>query len=306
MDSILCIGELLIDFIEDKSSEVKRFILNPGGAPANVSQVVGALGGKAFILGSVGRDSFGDEIEKVLIKNNVFINYLVRVHTPTTISFVTIDDNGDRDFIFYRGADRDLNISQFGRNELQKIGMVHFGSATAFLDGELNNSYQSLLEISFKDNKFISFDPNFRSFFWGKNIEKFRKHIMPFIEKSDLVKLNEEELLIVTQNESISESINFLSKEYDATFILTLGKNGSIVFNKDYEMNFEAKKVKAVDTTGAGDAYIGSFLYKISQHENKKEILMDKDEIKNIAYFATNIAGEICKKYGALTALNDL
>jgi Sugar kinases, ribokinase family len=129
---------------------------------------------------------------------------------------------------------------------------------------------------------------------------------MPYIEKSDLVKLNEEELLIVTQNESISESINFLSKEYDATFILTLGKNGSIVFNKDYEMNFEAKKVKAVDTTGAGDAYIGSFLYKISQHENKKEILMDKDEIKNIAYFATNIAGEICKKYGALTALNDL
>jgi fructokinase len=306
MDSILCVGEMLIDFIEDKTSEEKRFILNPGGAPANVAQVIGALGGIAFILGSVGKDSFGDEIEKTLIKNKVFTEYLVKVETPTTISFVTIDDSGERDFIFYRGADRDLNLSQVGISELKKFDIVHFGSATAFLDGELNNSYQRLLELSFKENKFISFDPNYRSFFWSKDKDKFRKYAIPFIEKSDLVKLNEEELFIITQSESISEAINFLSKEYDATFAITLGKNGSIVFNKNYKINIEAEKVNVIDTTGAGDAYIGSFLYKISQFENKKMLLGDKDEIRRIAYYSNNIAGKICTRYGALTALIDL
>jgi fructokinase len=297
---------MLIDFIEDKASEEKRFTLNPGGAPANVAQVIGALGGIAFILGSVGKDAFGEEIEKTLIKNKVFTEYLVKVETPTTISFVTIDDSGERDFIFYRGADRDLSLSQLGINELKKFDIVHFGSATAFLDGELNNSYQKLLELSFEENRFISFDPNYRSFFWGKDKDKFRKYAISFVEKSDLVKLNEEELLIITQSESISDAMNFLKDKYDATFAITLGKNGSILFNKDYKIDIEAEKVKAIDTTGAGDAYIGSFLYKISQFEDKKMLLNDKEEIRRIAYFSNNIAGKICTKYGALTALIDL
>ncbi|TJX65913.1 carbohydrate kinase [Soehngenia saccharolytica] len=305
MSNILCIGEMLIDFIEEKPSLVKRFTLNPGGAPANVAQVIGILGGKAFIMGSVGKDSFGNEIENVLIKNNVSNKYLRKVETPTTISFVTIDENGDRDFIFYRGADKDFDLSQIELNEFADFDIVHFGSATALLEGKLNSSYQRLLEISLKENKFISFDPNYRNFFWNKEREKFKNSIMPFIQKSDLVKLNEEELQIVAENESTSEAINILRERFNTTFAVTLGKNGSIIFNKNYEINIGAEKIKAIDTTGAGDGYIGAFLYKVAQFEDKKMILADRDEIIKIAHFSNDIAGKICTRYGALTALID-
>ncbi|MBC7088303.1 MAG: carbohydrate kinase [Tissierellales bacterium] len=306
MNKILCVGEILIDFIEEKSDESLKFIANPGGAPANVAQVIGVLGGNASIIGSVGYDSLGDFLENSLKENNVSTKYLIKTSVPTTIAFVTVSKNGERDFIFYRGADKELSISSIKQDIINESDIVHFGSATAFLEGDLNEAYYYLLERSLKDDKLVSFDPNYREFFWGKNIELFKKNALNFILHSDFVKLNEEELMLISMKESLSEAIDEFKNMYSATFAITLGKKGCVIFNNEYTIEIESEKIDAVDTTGAGDAFVGTFLFNLAKYENMKSTLKNREIIAEIGKLSNNIAGKICTRYGALSALKDL
>ncbi|NMR88954.1 carbohydrate kinase, partial [Vibrio parahaemolyticus] len=157
-----------------------------------------------------------------------------------------------------------------------------------------------------KDDKLVSFDPNYREFFWGKNIELFKKNALNFILHSDFVKLNEEELMLISMKESLSEAIDEFKNMYNATFAITLGKKGCVIFNNEYTIEIESEKIDAVDTTGAGDAFVGTFLFNLAKYENMKSTLKNHEIIAEIGKLSNNIAGKICTRYGALSALKDL
>ncbi|MGB7394852.1 MAG: PfkB family carbohydrate kinase, partial [Pricia sp.] len=165
MKTIYCIGELLIDFVaENQGSDLTKadvFTKKPGGAPANVACAIARLGGRSKFIGSVGRDPFGTYLLKVLEDNEVDTSLAQRSKTFTTSAYVSIAENGERDFVFSRGADKKLKYDTAVKKGF-KDNMVHLGAATALLGGNLEDAYNRYFFDALCQDTFISFDPNFR------------------------------------------------------------------------------------------------------------------------------------------------
>ncbi|MDW7668426.1 MAG: carbohydrate kinase [Bacillota bacterium] len=307
MNSVLCIGEMLIDFIGSKKDSnlagQESFIMKPGGAPANVSCVIGSLGGSCYFYGSVGMDGFGDFLETTLKDYSVKTQWLNRSSMPTTLAFVSIDSQGERDFIFYRGADADVSITNTENFEEVNIQIVHFGAATGFLEGNLKNTYIELLHRAKKEGYFISFDPNYRDAFWSEKPDVFRKSCDEFLRLADIIKLSEEEAFLISKVNNEKDMVEYFRNKYKATYAVTMGSRGALVFNKEWEMTISAPKVKVVDTTGAGDAFIGALLYELSNTDQPHSTVKSKTKMKKYIERANGVASNICTELGALSAL---
>ena len=169
MKKIFCIGELLIDFVaENQGSDLRKasvFTKKPGGAPANVACAISKLGGSSTFIGCIGDDPFGNFLEQILIENSVDTRHLQKTDTFTTLAFVSIAENGERDFVFSRGADRELKYLPKIKSEF-KGNMLHLGAATALLGGPLESAYGHYFFDGLTERACISFDPNFRQDLW--------------------------------------------------------------------------------------------------------------------------------------------
>ena len=304
--SILCIGELLIDFISQNIGNnletSSLFLKKAGGAPANVSAVISKLGGNSYYCGKVGYDGFGTFLEKTLLDFGVDCSLLVKSSShPTTLAFVSLEKDGERDFSFVRGADAYLEFSELDENILLDTNIFHFGSATGFLKGELQNTYYKTLDFAVKNNKIVSFDPNYRAVFWSSNKSEFIEKSMSFIKHSHILKISEEELFILTGIDDFKNSVDYLHKKGAKLITVTLGKKGTFVSNGVFSQTIPSIEIKSIDSTGAGDAFIGAFLYYI---EKNSISLDDFEQIKNYVAKANIIAAKVCTKMGALEALD--
>ncbi|HAS74936.1 MAG TPA: carbohydrate kinase [Clostridiales bacterium UBA8960] len=307
MNKVLCIGELLMFFIGGEKdvnlAHQQAFMMKAGGAPANVACVVGALGGESMFYGAVGRDGFGDFLADTLKRFKVDTSNLIRSIKPTTLAFVSVAKNGARDFVFVRGADADLELTDLDVKSYEATKIVHFGAATAFLDGHLNRTYHQLLINALADDKCVSFDPNYRSAFWEMDQKGFVERVMPFIEKAHLIKLSDEEAFLISGLNDIEMAKVFFKSRFDGTFAITLGDKGVDLFNKEWSVHVPAIDVEVKDTTGAGDAFVGALLYSLSYSQKPLETLKDQSIMKEFARIANDVAASVCTEYGALTAL---
>lgn len=165
---ILCIGEALIDMIctdvNTSLTDGQQFLKKAGGAPANVAAAIAALGGKVELAAKVGADPFGNHLVKVMQDFGVGIDLMLQDEKYfTTIAFVSLMQNGERDFYFNRGADGQLSLRDIENINLGEFSILHFGSATAFLPGPLQETYVDLMKQCLRQDVFISFDPNYRN-----------------------------------------------------------------------------------------------------------------------------------------------
>ena len=134
-DTILCIGEALIDFIPNEFDKplkkVNSFKPMVGGAPANVSAAIAKLGGKAKLLTKVGDDAFGNKIIDELKESGVDTSLImIDENYDTSLAFVSLTDEGNRDFMFYRrtAADLNLKVDELPRDIMDDVSIFHFGS----------------------------------------------------------------------------------------------------------------------------------------------------------------------------------
>ena len=129
MKKIFCIGELLIDFVAENQgkdlTKAKEFSKKAGGAPANVSCAISKLGGDSVFIGCVGNDPFGTFLLRILEDEKVDISLAQKSDTFTTLAFVSLDEDGERDFVFSRGADRELaydsSHKSYFKNKLESL-----------------------------------------------------------------------------------------------------------------------------------------------------------------------------------------
>ena len=139
MKKVLCPGEALIDFISTSAGkslkETEGFIKKAGGAPANVAAAISKLGAEAYFCGTVGKDAFGEFLEDTFNKNNINTEMMFKLENAnTTLAFVSLTEDGDRDFQFMRDADSCLSFELI-ESKLKNFDLFHFGTATAFLEG---------------------------------------------------------------------------------------------------------------------------------------------------------------------------
>lgn len=223
---ILCIGEALIDLIctdvGKTLSEGQNFLKKAGGAPANVAAAIAALGGDVSLAAKVGNDPFGKHLIDVMVSFNVSTDWMIKDETSfTTFAFVSLMENGERDFYFNRGADGQLNEDEVAAIDLSQYSIVHFGSATAFLPGPLQTAYTALLQKAKQQNLFISFDPNYRHLLYKDDKESFIYQSWNFLKSCHFFKVSDEEAMMITGKASVEDAAQLLLENTTAVFAIT-------------------------------------------------------------------------------------
>lgn len=298
MKKVICPGEALIDFVSmDIGKTLKAtdgFIKKAGGAPANVAAAISKLGAEAYFCGTVGDDAFGGFLEDTLNNNNINTELLFKIKNNTTFAFVSLMENGERDFEFARDADECLTFDMIS-DRLEEFDLYHFGSATAFMGGNLKDTYFKLKEYAKSNNNIISFDANYRESLFGNNKEEFIKCCKEFIVDSNIVKLSEEEAKLISGIEDIKEASQYIVNLGCENLMVTLGKEGTLLSNREKQILIKTKEVKMKDATGAGDAFIGAVIAQILNEPGKS--------MEKIVEMANLVGGITTTKLGALESI---
>ncbi|MFS4468896.1 carbohydrate kinase family protein [Maribacter sp. 2210JD10-5] len=306
MKKIFCIGELLIDFVAEKQgkdlSKAKEFSKKAGGAPANVACAISKLNGKSHFVGAVGKDPFGNFLLDVLDDNNVDISLAQRFEVFTTLAFVSIDENGERDFVFSRGADKELKYDSSLKANF-KNNIVHFGAATALLGGNLEDAYGRYFFDALTQDSFISFDPNYRGDLWKNKEDVFIKKCMPFVEKSHLCKFSLEEAYLLSGKNSLDEACEKLHEIGANIIAITLGAEGTLISTSHFKKTIPSIKVNPLDTTGAGDAFIGCLLKQISDLDTLENLNANTEMLSKMVTKANKAGAITTTNFGAIESL---
>ncbi|SFC85792.1 carbohydrate kinase family protein [Clostridium uliginosum] len=305
--NIFCIGELLIDMVCVDNKGLKdgeKFEKKAGGAPANVAASITKLEGNAYFLGQVGDDFFGKFLIGLL--NDLNINTEMAVEKgSTTMALVGINSDGERNFDFLRGSDGDYSFENVNTSKITSTDIIHFGSATGFLDGELKKTYFKLLKYAKENNIYVSFDPNYRdALIKDDMLDQFIIDSKEFLKYSDFTKLSDEELYLITKEKDITDGVNKLHKLGVKVVTITLGSKGTYLSINGENVIIPSIKIKQVDSTGAGDSFVGAVLKQVSDFEDKRNISID--QWKNIIAFANKVGAITCTNYGAIASMPTL
>lgn len=311
MQKITCIGEALIDMIcTDKGKTLEageHFLKKTGGAPTNVAAAIAALGGKVELAAKVGNDPFGMQLIHTMQEFGVNTEYMIATKEQfTTFAFVSLKEDGERDFVFNRGADGYLTLDETKSLLHNGTGIVHFGSATAFLPGHLQQTYHSLLNEAKEKNYFISFDPNYRHLLFAHQQQSFIKQSIQFIQHCHFFKVSDEEALLISGMPTVAEAADWLSQQSQATFCITLGKEGTLLSYKKQQITIASIPVNVVDTTGAGDAFVGALLYQLSSLPFTQLNQLKFEDWQQLVLNANKAGAKTCTYMGAMEAFKHL
>ena len=311
MKKVLCIGEALIDMIcTDRGTNLSKgqnFLKKAGGAPANVAAAIAALGGGVDMAAKVGKDPFGVHIIELLKEMGVDTQWVLQDEKHfTTFAFVSLMEDGERDFYFNRGADGQLSSKDLSGLNLNEYSIVHFGSATSFLPGPLQSAYIDLLEQSKKAGAIISFDPNYRHLLFPKNTQSFIDQCWPFIEQAHFFKLSDEEAILITGCDTVHDAAASLRKKSKAVFAITMGKEGTLLSMGDHLEMIGSIAITPVDATGAGDAFVGAVLFQLINSNPSLLKQIDIDLWKKMIANANKAGARTCEFMGAMEAFKHL
>lgn len=307
MKRVISIGEALIDFIPNqKGCELKNvlgFERVAGGAPANVSAVVAKLGGKSNFISKLGKDAFGNHIIEVLKEANVNVDYVLRSDKANTgLAFVSLKEDGNRDFSFYRNpsADMLLEESEVKKEWFEDCHSMHFCSVD-LIECPMKYAHKKAIEFALENKSIISFDPNVRLPLWDSE-DACRDAIMEFLPLAHVVKISDEELEFVTGYDNMDEAKEVLFKGNVNMVLFTKGKDGAEAYTKDRVVKIPGNIVEVVDTTGAGDSFIGSFLFKLLADDVNMEQLnsISDEKLREYLTFANAYAAYSTTKKGAI------
>ncbi|WP_332632532.1 carbohydrate kinase family protein [Halalkalibacter flavus] len=306
MYDVTAIGELLIDFTPYGTSENggSLFEQNPGGAPANVLVALAKLNKQTGFIGKVGNDQFGHYLKKVMEDHKVDMSGLVfSQDVNTTLAFVHLDEDGDRSFSFYRkpGADMTLDSKEIDKSVIKNSRIFHFGSLSMTHEPAASATLDSA-KYAKENGIIVSYDPNLRMPLWSST-EDAKNMIIKGLPFADILKISEEEFQFITGSTDLVKGTGYLCKEYGISLIfVTRGKKGCFYRMKEFTGSKEGIKVATIDTTGAGDAFLGGVLYKILEKGGRPSEL-EREEVKSIAAFANGVAAVSTTNKGGIPSM---
>lgn len=302
---IISLGEALIDFIPVDSDNL-IYQKSPGGAPANVAVGLARLGAQSAFLGKVGNDVLGTFLKDTLEAFHVKTEHMLLTEEARTGAvFVTLAANGERSFDFYidPSADRFLTCDELNESLFESSKILHYGSISMISEPSRSATIKAV-ELARKNGLIVSYDPNLRMSLW-ENENVARETILSMFDSADLIKISEEELEFLTGESTIEKGVEKLSMYNIPLLLVTVGSEGSYAFTGNVTARIEAMKVNAVDTTGAGDAFVSGVLYQLNEYEGSLSDLSEKDLV-DIGRFASVSGGLAASTKGAMTALPTL
>ncbi|KAH9783567.1 putative fructokinase-4 [Citrus sinensis] len=327
---IVSFGEMLIDFVPTVSgvslAEAPGFLKAPGGAPANVAIAVARLGGKAAFVGKLGDDEFGHMLAGILKENGVSadgINF--DQGARTALAFVTLRADGEREFMFYRNpsADMLLRPDELNLELIRSAKVFHYGSISLIVE-PCRSAHLEAMKAAKEAGALLSYDPNLRLPLWPSP-EEAREQIMSIWDKAEVIKVSDVELEFLTGSDKIDDesalslwhpNLKLLLVTLEPLAIgdvvswLDVKGQGLLLLFKSFFLGTEsacsfrgavdAFHVNTVDTTGAGDAFVGALLGKLVDDQS---VLEDEPRLREILKFANACGAITTTKKGAIPAL---
>ncbi|KAK1323448.1 Fructokinase-2 [Acorus calamus] len=303
---VVSFGEMLIDFVPDVAgvslAESMGFLKAPGGAPANVAVAITKLGGRSAFVGKFGDDEFGHMLANILKKNGVDDSGVrFDPHARTALAFVTLKKDGEREFMFYRNpsADMLLTESELELPLIKGCNIFHYGSIS-LISEPCRSAHMAAMKAARDAGALLSYDPNVRLPLWP-SAEAAREGIKSIWKEADFIKVSDDEVAFLTEGDPENEEV-VLSLWYEGLklLIVTDGEKGCRYFTKDFKGKVSGFAVKTVDTTGAGDAFVGSLLLSLAKNN---ELYQDEEKLREALEFS-NACGAICTtQKGAIPAL---
>ncbi|WP_298773342.1 carbohydrate kinase [uncultured Shewanella sp.] len=308
--SLLAFGEALIDFLSNGDTP-ETFTKYPGGAPANVTVAYAKLGGKSAFCGMFGQDMFGDYLLTSLTEHQVDTRYCLQTSkAKTALAFVSLDAHGERSFSFYRPPAADLLFlaSDFTPQAFIDNRLFHICS-NSLTEESIYESTIHGLTLAKTHQCLRSFDVNLRLNLWESDVLAFER-IWQCIHHCDILKLSQEELDFLLSHRHEQQESDFIQQCFKQGVSIIMISNGHLPV-RYYTANFHGEcqipTIQVVDTTAAGDAFVGGMLFKLNQYLNEEKVLNqlvhEQNKLQHIIDFATLCGAFACTQKGAFPSL---
>jgi fructokinase len=305
MPDVVCLGELLIDFVPTVTGtsliDAPAFKKAPGGAPANVAVGLARLGVASAFMGKVGDDPFGHFLAQTLADGGVDTGPLrFTGQARTALAFVSLRADGEREFMFYRhpSADMLLTPDEIDEDALRAARALHFGSISLISEPSRSATLHAI-EVARGAGCLISCDPNLRLALWPDRAAA-RAGLLLAIRNAQLVKISDEELRFLTGSDDPSAARAQLWHDGLELLVVTLGSAGCVYFTRAHEGVVVGFGVVAVDTTGAGDGFVAGLLQGIIADRG---IAGEPARLRGLCRFANAVGALTTTERGAIPAL---
>ncbi len=258
---IWVLGDAVVDLIPDGENHYLRCA---GGAPANVAVGVARLGGDSAFIGRVGKDPLGEFMQQTLQAEQVDTSYMILDPQQRTSTVIVGLNEGERSFTFMVNPSADQFLQVADLPNFQAGEWLHCCSIALINNPSREATFEAIRRIK-AANGFFSFDPNLRESLWA-SFEEMKQVVMQAVALADVLKFSEEELTLLTDTQTLDEAFKKITALYpQKLIIITLGKDGALYHLNGKQDVIAGKAVKPVDTTGAGDAFVGGLLAGLSQ-----------------------------------------
>ena len=286
---ILVVGSISIDntiFTKQLPSAgtttvADSYFQNIGGKGANQACASLFLGGNVSFIGAIGKDHNGDLVESFLKEQGLNAR-LKRSDKPTGIAFIILEEqSAENRILIVQGANTDLTKEDIYKNlDLFTEGDILL---TQFENDMETVSY--VIKKAYEKHMLVVVNP--------APIKELKEEYYQYI---DYLVPNEHELEALSHKTDILLAAKELLSRGAKNVIVTLGEKGSVLINKDEYIKVEPHKVDAVDTTAAGDSYLGALVSKLSEGKSIKEAME----------FASLCSSKTVTKKGAIVSLPHL
>ena len=309
MIDVTSLGELLIDFtmVSADGEGYPTMAAHPGGAPANFLAALAKYGKRTALLGKVGTDKFGRLLKGTLEGAGIETRGLVAADDVfTTLAFVTLDASGDREFSFSRkpGADTCIRFEELDLSLIDEARAFHFGTLS-LTDEPARSTTQQAVAYAKAHGKLITYDPNLRKPLW-KDLDEAKTQMLWGLQHADVVKISDEEVEFLFGLNPQDGAAHIL-KEFGVKLVfVTCGPDGCFFKNAQASGQVPGMSgIRVVDTTGAGDIFGGSAVYRLLETGKAPEALEEK-ELREIVSFACTAAGLSTTKHGGIQSVPDI
>lgn len=306
MIDVTALGELLIDFTctGTDSQGYPAMQAHPGGAPANFLAALSKFGAKTALLGKVGTDAFGKMLTATMKKAGIETRGIVADDSVfTTLAFVTLDERGDREFSFSRkpGADTCLGFEELDLQLIDEAKVFHFGTLSLTDEPSRTATYRAV-DYAKSSGKLITFDPNLRKPLW-KDLRQAKAQMLWGLSRADVVKISDEEAVFLFEREP-KEAAEYILANFDVKLVfVTCGAEGCYYQNAKASGRVPSlSNIPVADTTGAGDIFGGSAVWKILSLGKAPEEL-EEAELREIVRFACTSAALSTTKPGGISSV---
>ncbi|WP_407575395.1 aminoimidazole riboside kinase [Raoultella terrigena] len=261
MNKVWVIGDASVDLVAEKQD---RYLKCPGGASANVSVCVARLGGRCGFIGCLGDDEAGHFLRQVFQDNAVDVSFLRHDAALTSaVLIVNLASDGERSFTYlvHPGADTFVSpadLPAFRPHEwfyFSSIGLTDQPAREACLEGA---------KRAREAGGYVLFDVNLRSKMW-RDTGEIPALVARSAALASIYKVSADELCQLSGAARWQDARYYLRDLGCKTTVISLGAEGALLVSPEGEQWFPAPRVEVVDTTGAGDAFVGGLLYTLSQ-----------------------------------------